>query len=140
MKATAATTLIFTVAISFSTMAFAQQRVDVGKREFETNCAVCHGVNAIGGGLYTAHLKITPPDLTILAKRNGGVFPINDVYEAIDGRKQIAPHGTRDMPIWGTRYSIRAAEHYVDVPYEGEAYVRNRILLLIDYLYRIQQK
>jgi hypothetical protein len=62
------------------------------------------------------------------------------VTRVIDGRELIKIHGSRDMPIWGTRYSINAAEHYVDVPYDQEAYVRSRILILIDYLYRVQQK
>ena len=29
-----------------------------------------------------------------------------------DGRAQIAAHGSRDMPIWGTRYAVNAAEHF----------------------------
>jgi hypothetical protein len=44
------------------------------------------------------------------------------------------------MPIWGTRYAVNAAEHFFDVPYDQEAYVRARVLLLVDYLGRIQQK
>ena len=58
----------------------------------------------------------------------------------IDGRVEIASHGSRDMPIWGTRYAVNAAEHFVDFPYAHEAYIRARVLRLVDYLYRIQQK
>jgi hypothetical protein len=25
-------------------------------------------------------------------------------------------HGTRDMPIWGQEYGVKAAEYYMDVP------------------------
>ena len=49
-------------------------------------------------------LKKRPADLTVLAKRNNGVFPLNSVYRIIDGRDTIASHGTREMPVWGYRF------------------------------------
>jgi mono/diheme cytochrome c family protein len=116
----------------------AQERVDVGKREYDNNCAVCHGANGKGGGPYVELLKRSPPDLTTLAKANGGIFPVNRAYEVIEGAG--AGHGTRDMPIWGKAYSIKAAEYYIDVPYNQEAFVRSRILALIEYLNRLQVK
>jgi len=73
-----------------------------------------------------------------MAKRNGGVFPVAKSYEVIEG---AGPgHGTRDMPIWGMDYSVKAAEYYIDVPYDREAFVRGRILSLIEYLHRLQAK
>jgi mono/diheme cytochrome c family protein len=124
--------------IAVSAVAVAQGRVDVGKREYDNNCAVCHGANGKGGGPYVELLKRSPPDLTTLAKTNGGIFPVNRAYEVIEGAG--AGHGTRDMPIWGQAYSIKAAEYYVDVPYNQEAFVRSRILALIEYLNRLQAK
>ena len=44
--------------------------------------------------------------MTVLAKKNGGVFPLSDDYEAIYGIKNIVNHGNRDMPIWGLRYTL----------------------------------
>ena len=44
------------------------------------------------------------------------------------------------MPVWGYEYRVQAAEHYIDAPYDPEVYVRARILSLIDYIYRLQQK
>ena len=88
-------------------------------------------------------LKRTPADLTTLARKNGGVFPVDRVYSVIDGREVMKGHGDRDMPIWGNDYrqeKLEAGEHYYDVPYDMEMYVRARILSLIDYLYRIQAK
>jgi hypothetical protein len=55
----------------------------------------------------------------------------------------VKGHGARDMPIWGDRYSqdnVKAAEYYVDMPYDMEMYVRGRIIALIDYLHRLQVK
>jgi len=146
MKEAAWVILILTSTLSLSAIAFAQQEAtDFGKREFENSCADCHGMDAKGNGVLTANLKVAPPDLTLLTKNNEGVFPIERIYAVIDGRTQIASHGSRDMPIWGTRYMVNAAEHFIGVPYSGvphnlEAYIRTRILNLINYLRRIQQK
>ena len=126
--------------VGASAGAWAQSETDLGKREYDSNCAVCHATDGKGQGPYREFLDVAPSDLTVLAKNNQGVFPINRVYEVIDGREAVKAHGPREMPIWGTEYSIKAAELYTDVPYNSEAYVRNRVLALIDYLYRIQQK
>ena len=145
MKWVAWAILILT-SISLSTIALAQQEAtDFGKREFENSCADCHGMDAKGNGVLAANLKVAPPDLTLLTKNNGGVFPVERIFAVIDGRTQIESHGSRDMPIWGTRYAVNAAEHFMSVPNVGvppnlEAYIRTRILNLINYLRRIQQK
>jgi hypothetical protein len=91
---------------------------------------------------------VPPPDLTVLAKKNNGVFPFNSVYEIIDGRKTVVAHGTRDMPIWGDRYAPeptralipRPSENILSLFYDPETVVRMRILAVIDYLNRIQEK
>jgi len=121
-----------------TTAAWAQQRVDLGKREFDNNCAACHGRDGKGAGSITDLLKRSPPDLTTMTKRNGGIFPVARAYDVIEGAG--VGHGTRDMPIWGQDYSVKAAEYYMDVPYDREAYVRARILALVEYLSRLQVK
>lgn len=120
------------------TSVLAQGKADLGKREYDSNCANCHGVDGKGGGAYVEFLKRTPTDLTMLAKRNGGVFPISRVYDVIDGAG--VGHGSRDMPVWGQDYRVKAGEYYVDVPYDSEVFVRNRILALTEYLSRLQAK
>lgn len=127
------------LAVVLSSAAVAAEAVDFGKREFESRCVVCHGADGKGGA-YVDFLKTTPPDLSQLAKKNGGVFPFERVYGVIDGRQSVKGHGTRDMPIWGRDYQVKAAEHYVDVPYDPEVYVRGKILALIDYLNRLQAR
>ncbi len=120
------------------TAALAQPKggTDFGKREYESNCAACHGVDGKGNGPYNELLKRPASDLTTLARRNNGVFPIQRVYDVIDGGG--TGHGTRDMPVWGREYRVRAGEHYMDTPYDPEVYVRTRILSLVDYLNRLQ--
>jgi mono/diheme cytochrome c family protein len=70
---------------------------DPGKAEYQSSCAPCHGKDGKGNGPVSAQLKVLPPDLTVLAKKNNGVFPFNSVYEIIDGRKAVIAHGSRDM-------------------------------------------
>ncbi len=132
---------VFVVAALAMSVAAAQVRSsDIGKREYESSCAVCHGVNGKGGGSFSQLLQFSMPDLTTLSKRNGGVFPAAHVYQIIDGRAEVKAHGTREMPIWGRHFNVQAAPQYDDYPWESEAFVRARILLLIDYLYRLQER
>ena len=92
-----------------------------------------------GNGVHGS-AKAFPQALISLAKNNGGVFPADHLMSVIDGRVEIASHGSRDMPIWGTRYAVNAAEHFFDAPYDQEAYVRAHVLLIVDYLNRVQEK
>ena len=132
---------VLTATLSLGTVAFAQTpKTDLGKKEYDLQCSICHGADAKGNGFLGATLKVVPPDLTVMTKKNGGVFPAERVSGVIDGRVQIASHGSPEMPIWGTRYAVNAAERFFDVPYDQEAYVRAHVLLLVDYISRIQQK
>lgn len=64
-----------------------------------------HGSAAKGDGPMADQLGTAPAGLTQLAKKNGGIFPINAVYEKIDGRQEVKAHGSREMPVWGYRYA-----------------------------------
>ena len=116
-----------------------QHVIDVGRREFDANCASCHGRDGKGKGPMADLLRRSPPDLTQLAKGNGGILPINRLYESIEGGK-VAAHGPRDMPIWGMDYRVRDAEYYGEMPYDAEALVRARILSLVEYINRLQAR
>ena len=120
--------------------ALAQARpaaVDPGKREFDANCASCHGSSGKGNGALVPFLTRSPPDLTQLAKKNGGVLPMSRLYDVIDGAS-VPAHGARDMPVWGRDYRIKDAEYFMEAPYNAEAHVRARILGLLEYINRIQ--
>jgi len=140
--------IIAGLAAGFAAAAQAED-FDVGKLEFQSSCASCHGPDGKGKGPVSEQLKVPPPDLTILAKKNNGVFPTNAVYETIYGSKAIPAHGTREMPIWGYRFNpVINLPHIVDPSYDvldpsrklREVVVRTRILAVIDYLNRIQEK
>jgi len=114
--------------LGFGSYASAQD--DVGKIQYQSSCAACHGIEAKGDGPVSKELKTRPADLTVLAKNNNGVFPYDRVYQMIDGRNTtVASHGTREMPIWGYRFG----------PVHAHAF-KDRVLAVIDYLKTIQQK
>ena len=118
------------------------QVFDAGQAEYRSSCATCHGIDGKGKGPISAELRMPPPDLTVLAKKNNSVFPFSSVYELIDGRKVIIAHGTRDMPVWGWRFGPTQEEQSLRhfFPIDAEYVVRMRILAVIDYLNRIQEK
>ncbi len=118
-------------------------KLDLGQNEFEMNCAVCHGLHGRGDGPYTGILKTSVPDITTLSQRNGGTFPFQRVYSSIDGTEMIGAHGTRQMPIWGQTYRLKAEENFFTwraFPWDAEPFVRARILAVTEYVARLQIK
>ncbi len=120
--------------------AIAAERLDIGKREYEANCVACHGPKGKGDGPFNEFLRVKTPDLTVLSKNNGGLFPVNRVLEAIDGRTLVKGHGTREMPIWGEVYDAQAQPQFDDYGYNAKLFVWARTLALVDYLSRLQVK
>ena len=76
--------------------------IDRGQAAYVAHCAACHGVEGTGDGLVAEYLTVKPSDLTQLAV-GGGEFPFDDVYQIVDGR-DVAGHGTREMPVWGPAF------------------------------------
>jgi mono/diheme cytochrome c family protein len=116
------------------------QTVSLGEFEYRNSCAVCHGEDGTGNGPFAGMMEIGPVDLTVLQRNNGGVFPVERLYKAIDGSEDVKAHGMRDMPVWGTRYIARIDNDpaFDYSPDERRRYARNRILALIEYLSTIQ--
>ena len=128
------------VSLMLAGPAVAQDKVDLGKAEFEFNCAHCHGATGKGDGPTSEFLTPRPADLTGLAKANGGILPVVRIYDMIIGKERVKGHGTLEMPAFSTVYGLKAGEYYVDVPYDPEAFARRRILVLIEYINRLQEK
>ena len=73
---------------------------------YKAYCAVCHGADARGNGPMAQSLKQAPADLTRIAARNGGSFPLARIRRVISGAETRGTvHGTRDMPVWGPIFS-----------------------------------
>jgi hypothetical protein len=76
-----------------------------------------------------------PANLRTLAQRNGGKYDESAVMATIDGRRAVASHGPRDMPVWGAVFESELEER-------GERSPRYTTLLrarlLADYVRTLQ--
>ncbi len=72
-----------------------------GRDLYVRHCASCHGEAGDGDGAVAASLRRPPSDLRKISKRHGG-FDEAYVMSIIDGRRLVAEHGSREMPVWGT--------------------------------------
>ena len=106
-----------------------------GRVTYQVYCRSCHGDRGRGDGKVAGVIKAPPTDLTGLARTNGGEFPRERVFQVIDGREEVAAHGSRDMPIWGNAFRSPAG----DGSEKEAAAVRSKILDLVDYLASIQE-
>lgn len=103
-----------------------------GARIYGQYCASCHGVKATGDGPTAAVLKAVVPDLTSIAKRNGGVFPLDRVQATIAGEKPAGlSHGSREMPLWGPIFSSDLSDR---------DYGKLRLFNVAKYLESLQRK
>jgi len=108
--------------------------VEAGRGIYLRNCSPCHGVEAHGDGPVAAALAARPPDLTAIARRRGGTFPAGEIASVIDGRFEVAAHGSRTMPVWG-----RVLGEPISDGTTADEVSRGRIDALVAYLQSIQE-
>lgn len=99
------------------------------KEMFNSYCATCHGPEGKGNGPAAKALSKAPADLTKISARNNGTFPGVRVRRYIEGSDEIAAHGSRDMPMWGTLFRKMGSSDAAEL----------RIESLAKYLEGIQQ-
>jgi mono/diheme cytochrome c family protein len=104
-----------------------------GSSVFRTYCEVCHGRSGQGDGPLAESMRVRPPDLTLIAKKNGGTFPRERVVRMVDGRNPVKGHGGPDMPVWGDAFKNVGAGN-------SEAAVQAKIKSVVDYLETIQAR
>jgi mono/diheme cytochrome c family protein len=80
------------------------------KQMYLRYCSSCHGREGRGNGPVSRDLKVKVPDLTLLAKKHKGVYPLDDVMATIDGRRLVRGHGDREMPVWGENFRAELEE------------------------------
>jgi mono/diheme cytochrome c family protein len=76
-----------------------------GPELYKAYCAVCHGPAGRGDGPMATALRTPPSDLTKIAARNSGAYPLGRVEKIIAGEEGRGSHGTAAMPIWGPIFS-----------------------------------
>jgi mono/diheme cytochrome c family protein len=103
-----------------------------GEEMYNTYCAVCHAKDGKGNGPAAEALKVPPPDLSQMAKKNGGSYPSLKVSAIIRGEQPLPAHGTKEMPVWGTLFWKMSQGH--------ESEVQQRIANLNKYIEGMQQK
>jgi len=108
--------------------------LEMGRADFLRHCAACHGESGRGDGPVAASLRVPPADLTRIAARRAGSFPAAELTEIVDGRRAVAAHGLREMPVWGVVFSTRVHETSSE-----EEVARGRLLVLVEYLRSIQR-
>jgi mono/diheme cytochrome c family protein len=119
--------------LAMSAPAFAADAAE--KALFTQYCGACHGPNGKGDGVMSGFLKMKPADLTQIAKKNGGTFPVNKTIQFIDGTKDVRAHGNPDMPVWGEVFKAQTK----DSPTQ-QAEIRGKILMITNYIGSIQEK
>jgi mono/diheme cytochrome c family protein len=105
-----------------------------GEQLFRRLCVSCHGAKADGNGPVAPFFRLKPPDLTGIAARHGGRFPLEKVRRIIDGTEAPAPHGAREMPVWGIELAMAAGS-------TPEALSRSQAAIgrLVDYVRTLQR-
>ena len=103
-----------------------------GQEMFTTYCAVCHGLDGKGGGPAAQALKVPPPDLTTLSKRNNGQYPALRVSSTLRGEAELPAHGSKDMPVWGRLFWSMSGGHSSEV--------QQRVANLNKYIESLQGK
>jgi mono/diheme cytochrome c family protein len=104
-----------------------------GAVTYRVYCANCHGRAARGDGKLAGFLETEPANLTLIGWRNEDRFPVDHVYEVIDGREDVSANGRREMPVWGEAFG--ATEEAAGLPPER---IEDKIWELVYYLKSIQ--
>lgn len=88
----------FLLIVPFLVMGSSLEAQSVGELLFKKNCVSCHGVTGQGGGPLSAGLGTAPANLTQIAARRDGVWPMLEIMSILDGYLK-ATNPRQDMPI-----------------------------------------
>jgi mono/diheme cytochrome c family protein len=104
-------------------------KTTVGSELFKFYCSTCHGIDAKGRAA-ASPVRPSAPDLTLLARYSGGVFPRDRVFDVIrHGAGAVPSHGGSGMPVWGAIFrGLDGNDKMVEI----------RIANLVEYLESIQ--
>ena len=125
---------LLTAAVLFCAGAgMTQEREDrqSGAYLYRVFCVACHGDFGKGDGPVSHTLRQAVPDLTVLSRSAGGVFPRDRVREAVQTGGPTAAHAPGGMPTWSEAFARLE-------PSKGTA--ERRIQALVDHVESLQAK
>jgi mono/diheme cytochrome c family protein len=110
-----------------------QEREDreSGAYLYRVFCVVCHGDSGRGDGPVSDTLRRPVPDLTVLSRQAGGVFPRDRVLKAIQTGGPTAAHVPGGMPTWSEAFARLE-------PSKGTG--QKRMQALVDHVESLQAK
>lgn len=106
-----------------------------GRALYMDHCAACHGAGGTGDGPMASLVTVEVPDLTEIATRSGGTFPMARVVQTIDGRIALRGHGG-PMLVYGQ--ILGGGSAVVDGPDGSPIETRGDIVSIAEYLQSIQ--
>ncbi|MEM8629707.1 MAG: c-type cytochrome [Pseudomonadota bacterium] len=104
--------------------------------DFRQYCVSCHGLDGKGNGPAGADLSPRPADLTGIAARSGGIYPMAEVMSAIDGYGQSGEG--RAMPEFGA-YLLDDEQVLVDTGDGIRSPAPKRLVEMAEYLRSLQR-
>lgn len=125
---------IVLIAATLAAPAFAEE-TDLGASLYREHCFRCHGAEGKGDGPMNDILTIGVPDLSGLAERNGGEYPMFYVIQTIDGRTRTRGHDDI-MPTFGGLFRDELTP--LIGPSGSEAVMRGRTAAIAEYVMSLQ--
>ena len=107
-----------------------------GEQAYQDYCAICHGTRALGDGPLAPELEVPPPDLTRIAARNGGVFPMRAVADTVYGFS--GKHEADLMPEFSPL--LDGQDVAVPAPDGGDEVMPVRLAEVVTYLESLQRQ
>ena len=71
-----------------------------GPEMYAQYCAGCHGNDGQGHGTAAPYCTVPPANLTLLTKKNRGLFPAKHVAQVLHSGTGKTPQGQGYMPVW----------------------------------------
>jgi len=89
----------FLLSVPFLVLGAPLEAQTAGEMLFMENCVSCHGVSGRGDGALATGLNTSPADLTQIAARRDGIWPMLEIMAIVDGySRNTLPR--EDMPVF----------------------------------------